>query len=155
MKILRFGLVGIINTVVDCALLNIFVLVLRVFTPGGLVLCNVFSFLGANVNSYVMNKKWTFRHPEHASQKEYLVFLVCSLGGLGINSGMIFILSQDFFDLGLSFFLHLNLAKIAATVVSMLWNFFSYKLFVFKDVNVAKSVSATTCHRRSVTSIRG
>lgn len=131
-KILKFGLVGVGNTFLDYALFNTIVFVLSVFNPLGLVLCNVLSFLGANVNSYFLNKKWTFEDRGHWSKKEYLFFLFCSLGGLGINCSVIFFLSREFLNPNWSFFVNLNIAKLVATVAGMIWNFFSYRAFVFK-----------------------
>lgn len=154
-KVLRFCLVGGANTFVDYTILNLLVLVSGITSPLGLVLCNVCSFFGANINSYVMNKKWTFEDRSQWSQKEYLLFLLCSLGGMGINCGVIFILSQGFFDLGFSFLIHFNLAKLGATVASMVWNFYSYKMFVFKTRDVEKTCVAHTCHGSSAPPVRG
>jgi len=75
-KSLKFGLVGMVNTLVDYTILNLLVFSLGVFAPAALVFCNVFSFLGANINSYVMNKRWTFEDRSGWSQNEYLVFLL-------------------------------------------------------------------------------
>jgi putative flippase GtrA len=154
-KILRFCLVGGANTFVDYAILNLLVFVSGITSPLGLVLCNVCSFLGANINSYVMNKKWTFEHRGQWSQREYLLFLLCSLGGMGINCGVIFVLSQGFFDLGFPFFIQFNLAKLVATIASMIWNFCSYKAFVFKTCEGEKTSLAHICKGRPTPPVGG
>lgn len=154
-KSLKFGLVGMVNTLVDYTILNLLVFSLGVFAPAALVFCNVFSFLGANINSYVMNKRWTFEDRSGWSQNEYLVFLLCSLGGLGINCGVIFLLSYGFFDPEASFFIHLNLSKLAATVASMIWNFLSYKAFVFNRRVTVETLPDVDRHERSAQVTRG
>lgn len=68
-----------------------------------------------------------------SSQKEIVLFVGISLVGVLINSGIVagvtayvppqFGLNQEFWT---------NLAKAAATGVSLIWNFAGYKLFVFK-----------------------
>jgi putative flippase GtrA len=155
MKLLRFGLVGVANTFVDYAILNLVVFALGVFTPAGLVVCNLFSFLGANVNSYVLNKRWTFEDRGHWSKREYLVFLICSLGGLGINCSVIYFLAHGFPNPEWSFFVNLNMAKLAATVASMAWNFFSYRVFVFKPGSFEGKPSEDTCPGRPAPLVRG
>jgi putative flippase GtrA len=154
-KILRFGLVGVANTFVDYAILNVLVFVSGVVSPFGLVLCNFCSFLGANINSYVMNKRWTFEDRSQWSQREYLLFLLCSLGGLGINCGVIFVLSQHLFNPGVSFFVHFNLAKLVATIASMVWNFFSYKMFVFKRHETEGKTMVPACEGKPVPPVHG
>lgn len=153
-KIIKFGLVGVANTLMDYALLNVIVFSLNISNPVGLVVCNVASFLGANVNSYFMNKKWTFKDLGHGSKKEYLVFLLCSLGGLAINCSVIFFLSHTLVNPQWSFFVNLNVAKFLATVASMIWNFCSYRLFVFKIPPSEVQAIENVTNSRSVWSIR-
>lgn len=153
-KILRFGLVGVANTFMDYAILNLLVFSLNILTPVGLVGCNVLSFLGANVNSYFMNKRWTFEDRGHWSQKEYLVFLLCSLGGLAISCSVIFFLTHIQVYPQWSFFLSLNVAKLLATVASMTWNFCSYRVFVFKFYPSEAHAIKNVRHGRSALSVR-
>ena len=153
-KILRFGLVGVVNTFVDYALLNLVVFFLSILNPVGLVACNVLSFLGANVNSYFMNKRWTFEDRGLWSKKEYLVFLFCSLGGLAINCSVIFFLSHASINPQWSFFVNLNVAKLLATVASMVWNFCSYRAFVFKFCSPEAETIENVRNGRSALSIR-
>ena len=153
-KIFRFGLVGIANTFVDYALFNLVVFFLSILNPVGLVACNVLSFFGANVNSYFMNKRWTFEDRGHWSNKEYLVFLLCSLGGLAINCSVIFFLSHAYINSQWSFFVNLNVAKLLATVASMVWNFCSYRAFVFKPHPSQVQPIVNACNGRSASSVR-
>ncbi|MGE4545496.1 MAG: GtrA family protein [Pedobacter sp.] len=153
-KIVRFGLVGVANTFVDYAILNLIVFFLSILNPVTLVICNVVSFLGANVNSYFMNKRWTFEDRGHWSKKEYLVFLLCSLGGLAINCSVIFFLSHTSINPQWSFFVNLNVAKLLATVASMVWNFCSYRAFVFKLYPSEAQSIVNACNDRSASSVR-
>lgn len=153
-KVLRFGLVGVVNTMVDYAMLNLIVLALNIFNPVSLVLCNIGSFLGANINSYLMNKRWTFEDRGHWSKREYFIFLLCSLGGLAINCSVIFFLSHTLVNPQWSFFVNLNVAKFLATVASMVWNFCSYRAFVFKSHSSQVQPIVNACNGRSASSVR-
>lgn len=63
--------------------------------------------------------------------EEFTAFLVVSLIGLGINSLLIGTISSGL-HLAAGSDLNKNLAKIIATLVSLVWNFVGYKVFVFK-----------------------
>jgi len=112
------------------------------------------AFFGANLNSYVLNKRWTFEDRSHWSKKEYLLFLCCSLGGLGINCLVLYFLSSGVFPETFSFFMHLNLAKLSASVASMVWNFYAYKVFVFSPRIGAEEGASGPCSERVKSALR-
>ncbi len=60
-----------------------------------------------------------------------LAFLVVSIIGAAINSGLVGILTQ-YWHITQNLDLNKNLAKVIASVVSLMWNFTGYKLIVFK-----------------------
>lgn len=69
------------------------------------------------------------------SEKEFVIFIVVSVIGLLINSFLLALFSNKLAgQLGASISPDLikNIAKIFATVASLVWNFIGYKLFVFK-----------------------
>ncbi len=123
-QLLRFGTVGVVNTLIDFAVLNALVTLLAHPTGSLLLVCNAVSFICASLNSYFANRTWTFSGNRSASIAEFGVFLAVSLVGLLLNSAVLWLLTG-----GTSASLvHLNLAKLAASVVSMGWNFFGYKV---------------------------
>jgi putative flippase GtrA len=131
MRILKFCLVGALNTVVDYVLLNVLIVVFAVGSAFPLALCNVASFVGANLNSYLLNKKWTFENTQQRSLRQYLCFFLCSLGGMAVNCGMIYLLARLLDPHPMTFVAKANLAKSIATFASMAWNFYAYRTFVF------------------------
>jgi putative flippase GtrA len=69
------------------------------------------------------------------SHREFLIFILVSVIGLLINSLLLAVLSARLDSSAhgqISSDLIKNLAKILATVASLIWNFIGYKLFVFK-----------------------
>jgi putative flippase GtrA len=65
----------------------------------------------------------------HSTQ--FIAFLIVSIVGLLINSGLITLVSSHLPE-SVSAELVKNIAKVVATAVSLIWNFIGYKLIVFK-----------------------
>lgn len=120
---IKFGAVGLLNTLVDAGLyfaLSRWVWVL----PAQKVLTKSVSYTGGILNSFYWNRAWTFRS-QASLTKMLLPFVVVNLIALGINTGVMY--------LGLAI-LHLpEIVSLAvATGAGFLWNFIISKFFVFK-----------------------
>jgi len=128
----KFAEIGVLNTLIDIGTLNL--LSAATGTVGGLkiVPLNAISFLLAATNSYFFNKIWTFEIGTKVVQREFIVFLIVSLIGLFINSTIVFLGTTFISYFQISAGALMNLVKIFATLIVMLWNFFGYKIFVFK-----------------------
>ena len=133
----RFVLIGFMNTGIDFAVLNLLMWATGIYKGKWILLLNAGSFSIAVINSYFWNKRWTFkaREADEAGEvaKEFSQFIGVTLIGLAINSGIVFSITTFISPLfGLSIGLWANLAKAAATGISLIWNFIGYKFFVFK-----------------------
>lgn len=71
---------------------------------------------------------------QSGTRAEFVGFVVVSVIGAGINSLILTGLVANFGQAlpGISEKLFKNIAKIAATIVSLMWNFVGYKFFVFR-----------------------
>ena len=125
-RLCRFGVVGVLNTLIDFALFNLLVLLLS--RPDGLALlvCNAIAFLAANLCSYFGNRAWTFAKSSPVSLREYTAYLAVSLVGLLLNTLVLWLATGGVVES----FWQLNLAKAGATVVSMAWNFCGYRVLL-------------------------
>lgn len=132
-QIVRFGETGVLNTFLDFGILNLLIGATGITTGVGLAPLNSISFLTASTNSYYWNKFWTFERGGKLAGKEFLQFLVISGIGWGINTGIV-VLGTIFLQpvASLSAGAWVNIMKIAATLISMCWNFLGYKFIVFK-----------------------
>ena len=76
-SLVRFGIIGVYNTAIDIGLFMIGYALLN-WHPG---VTNVIAFFIANVQSYILNKYWAFRHSHRhpLSLTEYGRFLSASL----------------------------------------------------------------------------
>lgn len=119
LEFLRFGLVGVINTLIDFI---VFVLLYRL-TDTDPLLCNGIAFLVAVSNSYLMNHHWTFRDSGSTlSFRSYIRFVALNAGGLLIGSLAILLLGE---------FMPLEFAKLIAAGLTLIWNYICSKMFVF------------------------
>lgn len=116
----KFGIVGIISTVIDMGLYYIF----YSFCGIHYVTAATLSFLISLVFNYICSMKYVFVGKKNTSKvREFLIFLVLSAIGLGLNDFLISLFHEKY---------HVGkmLAKIFATAIVMVWNFASRKIFI-------------------------
>lgn len=119
-QILKFGVVGIIATVIDFGVLYV------LSQPLGMdpVISAGISFCVSLVFNYVASMRYVFTHREDMSRsREFLIFLVLSLIGLAINEA---IMAAGVAVLGSSALAVMG-TKVLATAIVMVWNFVSRK----------------------------
>ncbi len=132
----KFIEIGFLNTGVDFGILN-GLIYLSGASSG--ILYSVFksmSFVVAVFSSYFWNKYWTFQAGENEGSKsvEFIKFLTVSIIGLLINVGIASVVVNFVIPFGgLNAVLWANVGAVAATAVSLVWNFLGYKLIVFKQ----------------------
>jgi len=144
----RFLIIGAMNTAIDLAVLNLLMWQTDIYKGLGLIPLNAISFTIAVINSFFWNKFWTFKAPAKANseissinpvesirqtRKQFFQFVFITLVGLGINTGIVFGVATFIPSMfGLNEVFWANLAKAAATGISLIWNFTGYRMFVFK-----------------------
>jgi putative flippase GtrA len=145
-EVSRFAVVGIINTLIDLIFFNVFRRTLKVKA----IVASYLSSTIAMINSYVLNKYWTFSGGGNSSQGEEAVKFLFStiIGVYGIHNGIVWLLSEKILWPGnfiyaitsripvikklSSQFIHDNFAKGCGILGSLIWNFLLYKFWVFK-----------------------
>lgn len=119
-QIMKFGIVGVIATIIDFGVL-IFLTEVFGLNP---VLSATISFIVSLIFNYVASMRYVFRHREGMSrEREFAIFVVLSVIGLGINDGLMW-LGTNF--AGLDY----RLVKVGATAIVMVWNFVTRKIFL-------------------------
>ncbi len=130
---IRFLAIGTINTIVDFSLL--FLLAKVAHFPD--IAANICSTTIALSISFFANRKYTFKS-NGAKKREIPLFLAFTLFGLWILQSIVIGVFKHFWgdsDVVLLF------AKVAATAVTLVWNYVTYKKFVFviKEPNHEKN----------------
>ena len=127
-QLIRFGLIGIINTALDFGLLFILKSIGLMATTA-----NIFSTSIAFVFSFFANKKYTFRSSGTNIVREMILFVAVTLFGLWVlQTGVIWLVLPHLSKLLRSSEMGLLVTKLIATAVSMTWNYILYDKLVFK-----------------------
>lgn len=127
-QLIRFGLIGVINTVLDFGLLFILKSIGLMVTTA-----NIFSTSIAFVFSFFANKKYTFRSSGTNIVREMILFVAVTLFGLWVlQTGVIWLVLPHLSKLLRSSEMGLLVTKLIATAVSMTWNYILYDKLVFK-----------------------
>lgn len=152
-QVSRFGLIGIINTAIDFALLNI---ISRTFNVSDLV-ANIPATAVAMIFSFFANRMFVFRAGDSnksIGRQALEFFPITMIGMFVIQSAVIYFLESiwtwpvDFVlqisgAIGLlnivdQQFIVTNVVKVVATVASLSWNYIMYKKVVFKSNEATK-----------------
>lgn len=124
---LRFALVGVANTAID------FGLYMLLTTLGlNVIVANYISTTAGLSFSFFANKKYTFRSSGKSLKREIGLFLTVTLFGLWVLQPLVITLAQHLLaNFNLDSWVVLLTAKLAATFVTLIWNYLTYSRFVF------------------------
>lgn len=125
-EMVAFGVVGVLNLLIDVGLFNVLLLGLR----HDAAVAKAVSTTVATVTSYFMNRHWTWRDRTRSGMhRELPLFVALSAVGLGIAEACLWI-SHDL--LGYTSALADNVAANGfGLVLGMVWRFLSFKRWVF------------------------
>jgi len=133
-QIAKFLVIGVLNTLVDMGILNLFILLTSISSGIFFGVFKSVSFIIASTNSYLLNKSWTFNKKENKGAKEIVQFFIVSGIGFAINVGVAyFIVSIMGPRASIAPKVWANVGAFAAAVAGMTWNFVGYKFLVFKS----------------------
>ena len=118
-KFIKFGITGLINTGVDW---GAFALLYEIFGVEA-KFAQVAAQGLAIVNSYIINKNWTFKNNKEYKKSEIFKFLLVQGISLGVGYAGMELLSER---------LSPYLCKVLITCVTIVINYFGNKIFVFK-----------------------
>ena len=121
LRFIRFGIVGASGMVVDFGVTWL----CKEKLHWNKYISNSLGFILAATNNYVWNRLWTFQSTSDAVAREYTLFFIIALIGLGLNNGIIYLLHER---------LHLNsyLSKLIALGCVTIWNFVMNYVFTFR-----------------------
>lgn len=121
-QIIKFGFVGGTAFVIDAGLLFL----LTEFCGIHYLISGTISFTASVIYNYILSVKWVFDAKKDANKtQEFIVFIVLSVIGLGINQLFMWL----FVDM---MHIYYMLSKIIATIIVMIYNFITRKLFLEK-----------------------
>lgn len=128
---LRFGIVGSANTAIDFGIL----LTLTSFgVPAALA--NYPSSTAAVIFSFFANKQYTFQSKGSNLKREVTLFLAFTLlAAWALQPLTILLVEYLLLPFNLPATVSVVIAKIMATIATLIWNYITYSRFVFKNNN--------------------
>ena len=130
----KFLIIGFLNTGIDFAIFNFLIFRTGIEVGREIALFKAVSFVIAVINSFFWNKYWSFEAGGSDRQgtefaKYFFITLIGAFLNIGVTWGIVNLMpvvggfSQLAWD---------NIAAVAATIVSLIWNFAGYRFFVFR-----------------------
>ncbi len=93
-QVLRFGLVGGLNTIVDLLILNMLLLLIPTSSTRMILIYSAIAYSLGAVNSFLLNKYWTFGYRQRTTWREVVRFIVTTLCGIGWSSIILWLASS-------------------------------------------------------------
>jgi putative flippase GtrA len=121
-SLIRFAIVGIINTGVD---FSVFAILHSLFGIDKLV-CQIAGYSMGIINSFILNKLWTFENTnsKFGTVNQIVRFICINIISLSVSLIGLQVLNAHY---GLNIYI----SKILVTVIAQAVNYFGYKLLVF------------------------
>ena len=118
-RFVKFGMVGVINTLVNW-------IIFFILNALGMyyILANIIAYTLGTIHSYLWNTLWVFKYKEKASTDTTIKFVILNVVGLGLNTGILYVLVD---------LCNLNkfIGLVITTGIVMIINYVVNKLWVF------------------------
>jgi putative flippase GtrA len=130
-QLLRFGLVGGLNTLVDLLVLNG---LLWLFPTSNILTLLMYSSLAFSLgaaNSFLLNKYWTFGSRQKTTRGEVVRFVMTTLCGIGWSAIILWLASNALHPFLVNTTIWANASKIIAIAGTAFINYLGMRLWVF------------------------
>lgn len=117
-RLIRFAIVGVVNTAIDFSIFAVLYYLLH----WPLLAAHAAGFMLAVVNSYVCNKTWTFGDRRPSRMEDGVKFLLVAICGLVTGSAVIALAAQ---------FMPALAAKACAVAATFVVNYWASARYVF------------------------
>lgn len=119
-QIFKFGIVGVVATIIDFIFLYLFKEICNL----NVVVANTLSFVISVLYNYWASLTFVFDVNENKSKsRNFIIFIICSVIGLGINDLIVWFVT-DMLNI------YYMTSKVIATLVVMVFNFVTRKKFL-------------------------
>ena len=120
-QLIKFGIVGIIATLIDFGVL----MVLKEAFGIGVLAASAVAFCVSVIVNYILSMLFVFKGDKSSKAKEFLIFVVLSIGGLLLNQLIMWIGTE----IMTAYYLWV---KVFAFVFVPIYNFITRKIFLEK-----------------------
>lgn len=119
-QLIKFGLVGVLNTVITFLVYNVLLKLGMVYWAA-----NAIGYVAGVANSYVWNKNWVFGAKGEKDEALIIKFIIVNLISFAVNSGVLWFCIHYVTD-------NKTLAQLPAIVAGMGVNYILNKIWTFK-----------------------
>jgi len=134
----KYGLIGLLNTFLSAGILNLFIWITDIARGWQFIVFTIIAFAITITHSFFWNKFWTFRaHNTKNGKTEYVKFFTITSATSLLNIFLLHIIvnvigAPEVIDPKI----WVNIAFVALIPIAFLGNFFGYKIFVFKRLEL-------------------
>lgn len=130
LKILKFSATGVLNTAIDIILYTAIL-----YFGGGIYLAQAVGYSIGTLNSYLINRRWTFKAADSDIGSTLFKFIVVNVITLLLSFVGIFVLELMFPPVILVFAINVSnlLIKTVIIFITMVVNFILSRFWVFND----------------------
>lgn len=119
LQLIRFAIVGVVAAFVDVGVL----VVLKELLQVDVLIASAISFCVSVTVNYILSMAFVFKGKKQSKLREFVIFVLLSIGGLGLNQLILWI--------GVTFTsIYYLVVKILAMVIVPIYNFVTRKIFL-------------------------
>lgn len=126
-KIIKFGITGGLNTAVDVV---VYFILFKAFAISKFV-AQPIGYIAGTLNSYIINRKWTFNTQSNFFSRVFIKFLIVNLIALTVGQIVLWICSDIFSLKGTG--IKDALSKLIVVFFTISINFTGSRLWVFNN----------------------
>lgn len=130
-QLFRFGMVGGLNTAIDLLIFNGFLWLWPTQNTTSLLAYNSFAYAFGAINSFILNKYWTFQHKQQTTYGEVLRFAITTFCGILCNDSILWIVGSFLHPVVINATLWANASKVLAISGTFLISYLGMRLWVF------------------------
>ncbi|MBQ4111017.1 MAG: GtrA family protein [Clostridia bacterium] len=119
LQLIKFGIVGVIAAAVDVGVL----VILKELLLMDVLIASAISFCVSVTVNYILSMSFVFKSKNQNKLKEFVIFVILSIGGLGLNQLILWV--------GVRFTtIYYLVIKFLAMVIVPFYNFITRKIFL-------------------------
>ncbi len=133
-QMFRFAIVGSFNTLIDIFVFNVLLFCMPTRNAGMLLVYNSLAYTVGALNSYLMNKHWTFRSAKRTTKSEVLRFACVNAFGIFCNDTLIWSTAHIVHPVLLNPLIWANVLKLVAILGTISISYLGMRLWVFTSI---------------------
>ena len=143
LQILRFSIVGILNTSIDVLTLNVLILLFPTHNANLLLIYNSIAYTLGALNSFLLNKYWTFKRQHAITGGELLRFAIINAIGILCNDAIVWSAAQLLHTIIPNAVIWANAAKLCAVLGTAFVTYLGMRLWVFAAKHYKEAIEVS------------